>query len=89
MLSALLVPASATEVTVSWAWRTSGYDNGERLQATVTGGSSGPQVVSYSGTSWTSQSLTLTGVSGSVGITFDTNANRKNERGYVDDVLVQ
>ena len=83
------VSTSATDVTVSWAWRTSGYDNGERLQATVTGGSSGPQVVSYSGTSWTSQSVTLTGVSGSVGITFDTNANRKNERGYVDDVLVQ
>ena len=79
----------ATEVTVSWAWRTSGYDSGERLQATITGGAGGPQVVSYASTSWGSSSVTLTGVSGAVGITFDTNANRKNERGYVDDVLVQ
>ena len=45
--------------------------------------------LSYSSTSWGSASVTLTGVSGAVGITFDTNANRKNERGYVDDVLVQ
>ena len=80
---------SQTEVTVSWAWRTSGYDNGERIQATITGGAGGAQVVTYSSTSWASPSVTLTGVSGTVGITFDTNANRKNERAYVDDVLVQ
>ena len=83
------VSTSQTEVTVSWAWRTSGYDNGERIQATITGGAGGAQVVTYSSTSWASPSVTLTGVSGTIGITFDTNANRKNERAYVDDVLVQ
>jgi len=83
------ISTTQTDVTVSWSWRTSGYDSGERLQATITGGAGGPQVVTYSGTSWTGQSVTLTGVSGTIGITFDTNANRKNERGYVDDVLVE
>ncbi|MFT5734630.1 MAG: hypothetical protein ACI8WY_003312, partial [Planctomycetota bacterium] len=80
---------SATSVAVSWDWSSSNLDSGERVQATITGGSSGPVTVSMSGSSFTPESQTITGVSGSISIEFSTNANRNNERGYIDNVLVQ
>jgi hypothetical protein len=77
-----------TEVKVSWARCTSGYENGERVQATITGGA---EVVTYRSTSWTSP----------VGaahrrerqdrdhVRRQRNAKPKNERALVGDVLVQ
>ena len=80
---------SASSVTVSWDWRTSGYDAGERIRCTITGGSGGTVTVDNSASSYAGASRTISGVSGSITIQFSTNANRKNERGYIDNVNVE
>ncbi len=87
-MSQTIDTGAASSVSVSWDWRTSGYDNGESVTCTITGGSGGTLTLN-SANSYQGASVVVTGVSGSVTVEFRGGANRNNEQAYIDNVDVR
>ncbi len=79
----------ASSVTVSWAWRTQGYESSDSVTATITDGNGQSISVTQNGTtSYTDVQRTLNGVVAPLTVQFSSSADRNNERAYIDDVVV-
>lgn len=79
----------ASSVTVSWAWRTQGYESSDSVTATITDGNGQSISVTQNGTTnYTDVQRTLSGVVAPLTVQFSSSADRNNERAYIDDVVV-
>lgn len=91
-ITATVDTSAVTSVTLEYDRSTAGYDNGEQLTVEWSpDGSNWTVVESTSSSSWATTNVVLpAGAAGqsALRIRFSTNANRNNEKGYVDNVVV-
>ena len=91
-ITATLDTSAVTSVTLEYDRSTAGYDSGEQLTVEWSSdGSNWTTVENTNSSSWATTSVVLpAGAAGqsALRIRFSTNANKTNEKGYVDNVTV-
>ncbi|MEZ6005631.1 MAG: zinc metalloprotease [Planctomycetota bacterium] len=90
-LRTTFAPAGSTSLTVEFDRRASGYDSGEALTVTVVQGGVTKGSATFTGNSGSFIHSTVTANnlnSGTITLTFSTNANRTNEYAYLDNIVV-
>jgi hypothetical protein len=83
--------AGATGIHVKYSLRTSGFDSGEAISIEWFDGSNWILLEANSGSSWVTRDYALPASAANNSnfrLRISTNANRKQEKGYIDDIEV-